>query len=63
MGYMSNVYMDRMIESARRRRWRVVELRRAGVSMTEVARVLGVSRPAVYRLWNEAVRKGEVPDS
>ena len=56
----STVYMEAMIEAAKKRRGRVVELHRKGLTFAEIGKVLAISRQAAARLWKEAQRKGEI---
>lgn len=56
---MAISFMERMVSEARKRRLRVVELRRAGLSFVEIGGALGIGRTAAWRLWKEAEKKGE----
>ena len=56
-------FMEKMIAEARKRRDRVVALHQKGLSFAEIAKVMNISRPAAWRLWNEAVKRGEIHDA
>lgn len=53
-------YMQVMEEGARKRRAKVIGLHQKGLSFAEIAKLMDISRPAAWRLWKEAVRKGEI---
>ena len=48
-----------MEAEAHARRLRLVALRTAGLTFAEIGRVLGITRAGAWRLWKEAVKKGE----
>lgn len=56
---MTTTFMERMIEEAHKRRLRVVELRGAGLTFAEIGLLLHIGRAAAWRLWKEALKKGE----
>jgi len=59
---MPPTFMERMVEGARKRRLRVVELHTlGGLSFAEIAAVMKISRHAAWRLWDEAKKKRETP--
>lgn len=58
-GDMTTSFMERMVEEARKRRQRVVELRKKGLSFIEIGGAMKIGRTAAWRLWKEAQRKGE----
>ena len=57
---MTTPFMERMVEDARKRRLRVVELRQKELSFAEIGGAMKISRTAAWRLWKEAKRKGEI---
>ncbi len=58
---MTTSFMERMVEEAKKRRMRVVELRQKGLSFAEIGGAIKIGRTAAWRLWKEAERKGEIP--